>query len=755
MKKFIPLLFIFSIANGFAQSPNFRWAKKGTGSDNDQGYAVCSDGAGNTYITGSFQSASITFGSFTLNNDTTDQTDDMFVVKYDTGGTVVWARSAGSNSYDQGHAISCDGYGNVYVAGVFYGPVFTAGSFTLNNYGNSSNDIFIVKYDSSGNEVWARNLKGTYSDDVNGITADYQGCYITGSFQSQSLVVGADSLVNGNPLISTDFYIAHFTNSGNPVWARSAGGSSFDAGYGICSSNYLTSVCVTGYFSSASITFGNTTLNNTNSNQELFVVKYDSMGNALWAKKAGGPGDEAGYGVCSDWSGDVYVSGSFTSPTLTFPNTTASGPGGLLLKYSISGTLRWGMPSDVNVVSSIAADFFSGAVYTTGQFSGSWVSFGSDTLYNANNNGSSDIFIAKYDSAGGWGWATKAGGTSYDIGTGIALTPAGEVLITGSFQGASASFGSLTLSNTSPSSADAFAAKLDNCIEPVANICMVTVDSLSQNNIIIWDKTSFQNVDSFIVYREITTNTYRRIGAVPYAALSELTDTVRMQYFPNTGDPNAGTYRYKLQTRNTCGEYGALSPFHNTIFMTNNNGTFTWPQLYTIENGPNPVNAYVLMRDDYNTGSWHAVNSVSGTQQSVTDPAYSSWSSTANWRIQTLWNISCTPTLRYSNNAQTFYSSSHSNLLHTLTSVNGNDTGHLFSISPNPSNGKFTVSLSDATLEVERMEVYDLFGKCVFKGRPEGTINGILDISALPEGVYFLKIYSLKGQTVKKLVIAK
>src|ERR1051325_9224676 len=165
MKKFIPLLFIFSIANGFAQSPNFRWAKKGTGSDNDQGYAVCSDGAGNTYITGSFQSASITFGSFTLNNDTTDQTDDMFVVKYDTGGTVVWARSAGSNSYDQGHAISCDGYGNVYVAGVFYGPVFTAGSFTLNNYGNSSNDIFIVKYDSSGNEVWARNLKGTYSDD--------------------------------------------------------------------------------------------------------------------------------------------------------------------------------------------------------------------------------------------------------------------------------------------------------------------------------------------------------------------------------------------------------------------------------------------------------------------------------------------------------------------------------------------------------------------------------------------------------------
>src|ERR1051326_278287 len=121
---------------------------------------------------------------------------------------------------------------------------------------------------------------------------------------------------------------------------------------------------------------------------------------------------------------------------------------------------------------------------------------------------------------------------------------------------------------------------------PQPFICMVTVDSLSQYNVIMWDKTSYNYTDTFIVCREITTNNYLRIGTVPYDSLSEFIDTVRTKYFPNTGDPNAGTYRYKIKVNDSCGTDSTgstFSPYHNTIFMTNNNGNFSW-QFYTIEN---------------------------------------------------------------------------------------------------------------------------------------------------------------------------
>ncbi len=215
------------------------------------------------------------------------------------------------------------------------------------------------------------------------------------------------------------------------------------------------------------------------------------------------------------------------------------------------------------------------------------------------------------------------------------------------------------------------------------NICMVTVDSISKNNIIMWDKTAFSHVDSFVVFREIATNNYQRIGAIPYDSLSLFVDTVRAKYFPNTGDPNAGTYRYKIGVSDSCGSKSAFSPYHNTIYIINNSGAFSWNQLYTIENSSNPVNSYILMRDDNSTGAWHAVNSVSGTQQTVVDPNYPTYQSTGRWRVETQWNISCNPTKINPQIAS--FNSSRSNIFSNVTSVNEIDLNNYFSIFTNPS----------------------------------------------------------------------
>lgn len=285
-------------------------------------------------------------------------------------------------------------------------------------------------------------------------------------------------------------------------------------------------------------------------------------------------------------------------------------------------------------------------------------------------------------------------------------------------------------------------------------ICMVTVDSLSLFNQVIWTKPYEPSIDSFIVYREITTNSYKRIGAIPYqGALSIFVDTVRTKYFPNTGDPNAGTYRYKLQIFDTCGSYSDLSPFHNTIFISNNNGTFTWPQLYTIENGSNPVNSYVLMRDDSSSGHWHAINSVSGTQYTVTDPAYNIYKNIAKWRVETLWNIICVPT---SDKTTSVYTTSLSNKASKETSgVDNLQFNDLFSLYPNPSSGMMTLKVKKLNNPGYKVRIFNYTGELMLEQQTSNPISSF-DLSDRASGIYYLQVdiggisYSTKVVLVKK-----
>jgi hypothetical protein len=269
-------------------------------------------------------------------------------------------------------------------------------------------------------------------------------------------------------------------------------------------------------------------------------------------------------------------------------------------------------------------------------------------------------------------------------------------------------------------------------------ICLVTVDTLSKYNLIVWEKPNPSPIDSFIVYREITTNNYRRLGAIPYqGALSIFKDTVRTKYFPNTGDPNAGTYRYKLRIIDTCGNYSGLSPYHNTIFITNNQGTFSWAQLYSIEGASNPVNSYVLMRDDSSTGNWHAVSSVAGTQYSVSDPAYEIFKNTAKWRVETQWAILCTPSAKYSESS---VSTSRSNSTTNKTSgITNNPFPEALTLYPNPTAGIFSIEFDGQFTPGTMIRIFNFLGKIIYEKMIEENIQTI-DFSNHPGGIYMVQV---------------
>ncbi|MBK5284485.1 MAG: hypothetical protein JJE25_03715, partial [Bacteroidia bacterium] len=301
-------LSLFFSLQTFSQSPNWLWAKSAGGTSDDYARSVTADASGNIIATGYFSSPSITFGSTTLTNaDNTGNTADIFIVKYDAAGNVLWAKSAGGTSNEYAYSVTTDALGNIIAAGIFNSSTITFGSTTL------SGNMFIVKYDASGNVLWAQSSGGSWSDYLYSVTSDVSGNIIAaGYFASPSITFGSTTLtlVGG-----WDMFIVKYDAAGNVLWAKSAGGTTYDVAYSV-TADASGNIIAAGYFDGSTLTFGSTTLFNTG-NDDMFIVKYDAAGNVLWAKSAGGTNSSYEYArsVTADASGNIIAAGYFNSTT--------------------------------------------------------------------------------------------------------------------------------------------------------------------------------------------------------------------------------------------------------------------------------------------------------------------------------------------------------------------------------------------------------------------------------------------------------
>jgi hypothetical protein len=150
----------------FDSTGKFVWVKFPVGTAYLECQGVSIDSFGSIYVTGDFQNGTVTFGTATL---ICAGSVDVFTVKYDRSGEVIWARRAGGSSDDYPGGICLDELNNVYIVGVFGGS-FTFGSDSLVNVGG--HDIFLAKYDSSGNVLWVRQIGGRGSDEAGGEVGD-------------------------------------------------------------------------------------------------------------------------------------------------------------------------------------------------------------------------------------------------------------------------------------------------------------------------------------------------------------------------------------------------------------------------------------------------------------------------------------------------------------------------------------------------------------------------------------------------------
>ncbi len=440
-------LIIFSCCYNFSQ--NYVWAKNIGGSTDNLSNSIILDAAGNVFITGYFSGTADFDTGPGLANLTSNGQSDIFVAKYDNAGNYSWAINVGGTADDIGNFVQVDATGNVYVTGFFEATAdFDPGAATVNLIAGGGYDIFMAKYDNTGNYVWAKNIGSTLNDIGTSLQLDALGnVYLTGYFTGTVDFDPGAVVVN---LISTgnffDVFIAKYDNSGNYSWAKNIGGAGNDLSNAL-QLDAVANLYITGTFQgTADFDPGAGTANLISAGglSDIFIAKYDNTGNYNWAKSMGGAGDDVANCLQLDAAGNVHTTGYFSGtvdfdPGAGTSNLISAGNYDIYFsKYDNSGNYIWakgigGSGSDVGSYLQLDA---AGNVFLTGNFSGT-VDFdpgaGTSTLTSA---GLADIFIARYDNAANYTRVANVGGTFSSVYcNSMQMDGNGNLYITGRFQG--------------------------------------------------------------------------------------------------------------------------------------------------------------------------------------------------------------------------------------------------------------------------------------------------------------------------------
>lgn len=388
-------------------SGNFVWAFRIGGTSAEYGYGICTDTAGNVYVTGVF-SNTVDFdpsaSSYTL---TSAGGWDAYVAKYNPAGTLLWAKRLGGTASDIGYAIAVDTIGNVYTAGWYGGTAdFDPGAGTASLVSTGGDNAFISKLDASGNYKWAKQMGGTDSDRAYCIVVDGQGNVYTGGWFS--LTADFDPSAGAFNMTSsgmTDIYVSKLDSLGTFKWASSFHGLETDWCFGIAIDS-IGNVYTTGSFTDSADFDPGVGVHKliSNGSMDAFVSKLDSLGQFVWAAKLGGADGEVGRAIKVDQQGNVHSTGYYSSIADFDPGSsvfnihTVSGfdvyassldtAGAFLCAGSMGGTgsTDYGMAMDIDP---------NGFAYYTGEFSGT-ADFNPETpIHNLIASGTTDTYVVK------------------------------------------------------------------------------------------------------------------------------------------------------------------------------------------------------------------------------------------------------------------------------------------------------------------------------------------------------------------------
>ncbi len=294
-----------------------QWATYYGGTDIEYGYNVGTDPLGNVYLTGITGSAAgIASGGF---QNTLNGPGDAFLVKFNAAGNRLWGTYYGGPNGDEGFAIATDDSAHVYLAGVTGSTSGIASGGFQNTYGGGSYDAFLIKFDSSGARIWGTYYGGTgdemaiFNGDIDVAIDDLGNPYLTGMTTSTSSIAsgGFQNSYGGG---GSDAFLVKFTPGGARSWSTYYGGNGDDKGYSIAA-DASENIFMAGRTTSTSGISSGGFQNVYGTNEDGFVVKFNSAGSRYCATYYGGNDYDVLYGLDVDNSGNIYTGGGTATTT--------------------------------------------------------------------------------------------------------------------------------------------------------------------------------------------------------------------------------------------------------------------------------------------------------------------------------------------------------------------------------------------------------------------------------------------------------
>lgn len=352
------------------------WAVSAGSKNADISKSIGLDAMGNIYISGYIGGAAFFDDNMIISN----VSSSMFVAKYNPSGDVMWVQTTkGESSSSYANALKVDAKGNCYVAGTISGTVSFNSKISFSIQGNSFNDdIFIAKYSSAGKCIWVVKAGGVKNDVANSIGLDKsENIIITGDFSGNAVFDDKQISSSGG----TDVFIAKYNNSGNIIWVNSIGNADNNSGnlvsvtnkddlfltgvdfnpvrynpqtmiigyYNVFLSKYdalgkliwskrissksniyvygayadITGNCyITGIYSDTSY-FDKITLCNINQKEDVYLSKYSPNGDCLWSKSGSAIDNSEGRSITPYSDNNIYCLGNFKA-TIEFGKNVLS-----------------------------------------------------------------------------------------------------------------------------------------------------------------------------------------------------------------------------------------------------------------------------------------------------------------------------------------------------------------------------------------------------------------------------------------------
>ena len=311
-----------------------------------------------------------------------DGPSDAFIRRYDRSGGVLWTRQFGTDAQDVGQDVAADG-GGLTVLGT------TDGSFSGSGGTLGVKDVFVRRFDRDGKKLWTRQFGAPEDDDAGAIAAGDGALFVVGSTTGD---LAAPQAGDG------DAFLRRYDRDGHALWTRQFGTDRADSGMAVAVDS--TGITVGGG------TDGDLQGQNAGPFSDAFVRRYDLAGNVLWTRQWGQEGDDTVLSVAADRYGVTAVGYTHADSMGNEPSQA------FIRRFDLGGHLQWsrifGSP-DSEVAWGVAAD---GAALTVTGYT-----FGD---LDADNKGSFDVFVRRYDRAGKAIWKRQFGTKGADLGIDVA-----------------------------------------------------------------------------------------------------------------------------------------------------------------------------------------------------------------------------------------------------------------------------------------------------------------------------------------------